>query len=1172
MSPSVKITYTLHPSPVNSSPSSSILYSAIAGVRAHLPLRNLHWKSSSRTSLRTIQEIDVELVELGEVSSARGMAESVLDSPLVNMCFVVCEDAEIYKSQTRNFVRDWLSLLAARRAPHTALIVLVNPPSVVEKTGKSVWGKDKGVLGKLKADFNVGKVDRCIQLNLPPPETKDPAAWPELLNKIKESFVSAFDSAILEREEEVKRGEAQRLMVGWNFCTWFLLKESLAQSFELVNLPEDSLIVYEELEASFLQVVKEQNLSWIGKLGANGPNDDSLPILDTTVKPYREMLRNSAISIFDFRIYLFARQGILLGKLGRVTEVAKRGQWFVASLAKRLRENESDLAEYFIESWTYTACMDIVSKCDRWSYTDRSNGNYSGLTTYESARLELLDIARIQVERLGVSLGHLPNAYPFQPPSTLLPFQQSSILFDEASVSSSVPPSPTVPRRQRISNNLLSESISDHAKFLELYKDLTDKAQKAHVKFGKIGSSIRLKADLSALALISKEWNNAYSSSRALAMDCVEQRIWEPVSKFAMETAFKAHKHLNNVKDLDWAELGVAYLEVCATNPSKGEELDTVIEGLKALDVGLDVKDHRAFEVIMMQDECLFEDDQTSITVKVSNRLGSTVLIDSISLYFVNPSGEGVFYYSKNIDLQPGSNSVKLLCSTSTQGIYILRVATITLGRISFLYNTTDQITRLTVRRDDDGPQVKMRMPYDMRLDDDSKIVFEIKGGRFDIKSAFLRLQSLNGDISYVLSEAKIYNRTLQLNEQGSIVIGDISLGQAMEVYVPYMSSSTAELAQAHIILQYETEKGSRAWIDTQCVKMGLPLTVNVQDFFRPQCLLSHFTIAADANDSLKIFSVDLSVLNESSYEVEACGKTTHSVVVTPQQSLSCLFRIRKKITEKDSTPSLRLSIKYCKVEEEIRSSVVEALRTVPPSARAEVEHIIRQVLADRSRWKAYLVGEPLGDTLRPYLDRIPEVAKEFCAGLNNRSNSAKWRTLDIPVDVPQRRLLTTIRITALSTDEKLVYQGRPLAMKLLISTSSEWMGVPIPLSVEEENQKLMFDVQANPDDWVLLGKKRGSFISDSENDEEQHIVLLPIRAGVIFLPHVLVHPIELGPLPGQPISQYQTQTCGQGILYESYVENAGQTINVLPAKKEVTTIVPVPLPSGIAHEADWDE
>jgi hypothetical protein len=81
-------------------------------------------------------------------------------------------------------------------------------------------------------------------------------------------------------------------------------------------------------------------LSWFGKLGATHPNDDALPILDIGAKAYREMLKSSTISIFDFRIYLFACHGYLLGRLGRITEIAKRGQWFVASLSRRLRENE----------------------------------------------------------------------------------------------------------------------------------------------------------------------------------------------------------------------------------------------------------------------------------------------------------------------------------------------------------------------------------------------------------------------------------------------------------------------------------------------------------------------------------------------------------------------------------------------------------------------------------------------------------------------------------------------------------------------------------------------------------------------------------------------------------------------------------------------------------------
>jgi hypothetical protein len=50
--------------------------------------------------------------------------------------------------------------------------------------------------------------------------------------------------------------------------------------------------------------------------------------------------------------------------------------------------------------------MDIVVRCDEWSRVDRANGDYSGLVAYESARSELLDIARVQVSIVFDSAHH----------------------------------------------------------------------------------------------------------------------------------------------------------------------------------------------------------------------------------------------------------------------------------------------------------------------------------------------------------------------------------------------------------------------------------------------------------------------------------------------------------------------------------------------------------------------------------------------------------------------------------------------------------------------------------------------------------------------------------------------------------------------------------------------
>lgn len=75
-----------------------------------------------------------------------------------------------------------------------------------------------------------------------------------------------------------------------------------------------------------------------GGLGGLAPGDDVKPILSTTKKPYRHLISTNAVSVFDFRVYLFARQANLLLRLGRIAEAARRGAYFVSTFARTLRQ------------------------------------------------------------------------------------------------------------------------------------------------------------------------------------------------------------------------------------------------------------------------------------------------------------------------------------------------------------------------------------------------------------------------------------------------------------------------------------------------------------------------------------------------------------------------------------------------------------------------------------------------------------------------------------------------------------------------------------------------------------------------------------------------------------------------------------------------------------------
>lgn len=119
------------------------------------------------------------------------------------------------------------------------ILQIIGP--VLEARANTIFALRGSVLDKIRADFNTEKKDRRVvdassgmhicSLNSPrcaqfswSPGTDNPAAWGEVMNKVKDGVLQAFDSVILVREEEVRRSESQSQMPGWNFCTFFILK------------------------------------------------------------------------------------------------------------------------------------------------------------------------------------------------------------------------------------------------------------------------------------------------------------------------------------------------------------------------------------------------------------------------------------------------------------------------------------------------------------------------------------------------------------------------------------------------------------------------------------------------------------------------------------------------------------------------------------------------------------------------------------------------------------------------------------------------------------------------------------------------------------------------------------------------------------------------------------
>ena len=270
-----------------------------------------------------------------------------------------------YNTQENHDAFEWLILhVISADSPGT-------DRGVEDGKGDSRWSKrsSSNLIEKIRTDFNgtsKSAVDRVAQVYISG-ETVGQSSddgdtgWGDLIFKMKSLILGSFDLRVRQYEEDIKERESQRSLPGWNFNTFFVLKEGLAMGFESVGLIEDALTSYHELAVGLHSILEERFadgpsttstaqfqdytndlLVEVKKaaaiaLGAsflsngdenrtldkhgNPPSSEDLghDILDTDRKPFRELILANKISAFDFQCYIFARQAALLLRMGNAT-------------------------------------------------------------------------------------------------------------------------------------------------------------------------------------------------------------------------------------------------------------------------------------------------------------------------------------------------------------------------------------------------------------------------------------------------------------------------------------------------------------------------------------------------------------------------------------------------------------------------------------------------------------------------------------------------------------------------------------------------------------------------------------------------------------------------------------------------------------------------------------
>ncbi|OJD25823.1 hypothetical protein ACJ73_02810 [Blastomyces percursus] len=487
-----------------------------------LPLRNLHWKSPTRP-LRSIDSLYIDLVptkspdeeqrRLGDgakstVPRRRHQIPGLRQTPYLKLYLLSCDDNDTYKSTTRKAVREWIkthgtppqSSSGGSQDNHDAfewliIHVVSGPAEVAEKPGSGSKWPGRGsttVLEKVKADFggsSKSSIDRVVQLRIPksesdkrPPELA--AQLEDLVTKLKSSILTSFDHRVSQYEEDIRHKDSQRSLPGWNFCTFFILKEGLARGFEHVGLYEDALVGYDELAVgldaalrdqlvakgdqhggTFLSCTKDMRTKVEKALGLIGGeyddgvrkeyddsqedeseesdatddfpyialNEELFP-LDSDKKPYREMILANNISVFDFRVYIFARQMMLLLKAARAPSIRSGSSQTTGKPAKEavdltLLAEICERASEFISIGSRTLRHDLYAgldelehECDESSVVDILN-NIVYSWTYSAISQVLIQTA---TDSLDIPKASLRNARDLVNASVLANFVAES--------------------------------------------------------------------------------------------------------------------------------------------------------------------------------------------------------------------------------------------------------------------------------------------------------------------------------------------------------------------------------------------------------------------------------------------------------------------------------------------------------------------------------------------------------------------------------------------------------------------------------------------------------------------------------------------------------------------------------------------------------------------------
>ncbi|KAG0147867.1 hypothetical protein CROQUDRAFT_42270 [Cronartium quercuum f. sp. fusiforme G11] len=1155
----------------HTSPSPDLWERIQADLHRQLPLKNLLWKSTT-SSVRTINQVHLHFQSLYPSESATNLISSTPEaktpslrvthqssSPLLHMLFVACDDNEAYRTIVKQEIRTWLDFVQSLPISEW-LIVHVTAAAKVNAGG--IFRTKAGVLDKIRADFNPPKKDRCIQLsysggpNPSDPTSHDLTQWQELVSRLKDGLLEAFDASIGEMEESVRGLDSKRGSPEWGFGTFFAEKANLANRYGSMSLFEDCLLQYEELDASLFQHLRDSPADWAEKVGGTEHGDDSRSILRHDAKEYLQLVASGDISIFDLRIYIFAQHTKLLGLLDRLEEAIGRANTFITTFAAFLRQHQTSLIRYFVESWTYSACIDLVSWCEsQITGKDLPTMQLNGVLRLCA---QLLELAHNQLNKLGIYAEYLPCAHPF---SMAIPSFTSSN------------PQEVGKTHGSITRAELEAALHDKGAFEKLYVGLTNRAIHMYQKSGRTRSALKLHLALAAFEQIRARDQQAQRLFAHLPAHYVDDK-WTIIESSLLDRCATLQSRLGMGKE--WLLSTLALVRSGVTSQPgrwsqdvmlRDGQMDTIalatrlIKNIKEQASKLE-KDFAAisfptFVVAVVGDTGRSADPKEGsiVSARVTNLLPCPVDVDTLRMKFSSVRYETLWFTAEAQTLIPGDTVVDLYCPTPVAETLVLEISQVRICRIIFQYphrppytvasskssGIPKALAQISFAKDPLALDVNLQNPQDIYMSSNRLCLFTLFSGRNRLAKANISFSS-EGRVTFLLKHCKALNeRTFKINmpldlqsNENMMELRNVEPNTKITISIPFMATTMEPHTSVLVNVDHYIDAGEevrRSFRKSCTLTIALPLIVNVQDFVRPDCIVSKFSVAADGKNPIRILSADLDIPSPFSI-IPARSVKNEATLVMVSQTAHFLFKLVPPEAPHPESPTMKLVLKYRLLIDEmldiLRSELARLLDHVPrqksllpsllTSLRSYLEEIgpnhayqhysihrqLKLGTFDALHWDRVCYEFEKADSSRTHLvDALRSMFEvEF---VRAAELATPWHTLTIPVELPNVSVLNTMSFRLAS--EKVDAQvGKPLTFDLVIKTSFRWCGSPEVFErLNREPPKQVYELLPNFGDWLISGPTCGEFLARDDGKTVIGLSLVPMRYGEICLPEVAI-------------------------------------------------------------------